>query len=69
MRRRLSVEGTSFREILLKARMDLASTLLAQSDASVGQAAQAAGYRSRSHFARRFRKAYGLTPREIRGGD
>lgn len=69
LRRRLSAEGTSFRQVLLRARMNLANTLLGQSDASVGRAAQAAGYRSRSHFARRFRNAYGVAPREVRGGD
>lgn len=64
LRRRLAAEGGSFRELVLSARMDVAQDLLTHEAYTVAQAAQAAGYSSRSHFARRFRAAHGVRPSE-----
>lgn len=64
LRRRLAAEGGSFRELVLGARMDVAQDLLTHEAYTVAQAAQAAGYSSRSHFARRFRAAHGVRPSE-----
>lgn len=66
LRRRLNLSGTSFRDILLATRMSTAHSLIDASNYSVTQAAQAAGYASRSHFARRFRAAHGLAPSRLR---
>jgi AraC-like DNA-binding protein len=66
LRRRLKLSGTSFRDILSSTRMSAAHSLLGASKYSVTQAAQAAGYVSRSHFARRFRAAHGLAPSQLR---
>jgi AraC-like DNA-binding protein len=65
LRRQLGAAGTSFRQILLRVRMTTAAELLA-ANRPVTQAAQAAGYRSRSHFARHVRAAYGALPRVLR---
>jgi AraC-like DNA-binding protein len=61
LRRRLAAEGTSFRGILRKARLDAGRSALAQGASSL-TAAEASGYVSRSHFARRYRESFGTTP-------
>jgi len=61
LRRRLVQEGQPFRAVLREARMEAARAALLQGE-SVGAAAGMAGYASRSHFARRFREAFGTTP-------
>lgn len=66
LRRQLKQAGTSFREICLSARMATAGAMLSVPGYSVTQAAQAAGYASRSHFARRVRTAHGMTPGQLR---
>lgn len=68
LRRHLSGQGTPLRQILAAVRMQVAHDLLANGGNSVTQAAQAAGYASRSHFARQFRNAHGQTPSESRNG-
>jgi AraC-like DNA-binding protein len=66
LRRQLVSAGTSFREVLLSVRMATAGVLLGSSGYSVMQAAQAAGYASRSHFSRRVRAVHGKTPRQLK---
>jgi AraC-like DNA-binding protein len=66
LRRQLTGAGTSFREVLLSVRMATAGVLLGSSGYSVTQAAQAAGYASRSHFSRRVRAVHGKTPRQLK---
>lgn len=61
LRRRLACEGTGFRAILTRVRMEAARRLLSTGAAS-GDAALASGYASRSHFARRYRAAFGTLP-------
>lgn len=65
LRRQLKQAGTSFRQILLDVRMATAAHLLL-ADHPVTHAAQAAGYASRSHFARRVRAAHGTLPSDLR---
>lgn len=65
LRRRLTSEGTSLRRVLRETRMSVAHQLLSSGSATVSQAAEAAGYASRSHFARAFRAAYGVEPRGV----
>ncbi|WP_165799553.1 AraC family transcriptional regulator [Sphingomonas oleivorans] len=66
LRRRLAREATSFRDLLLATRMAAAGNLLGSPAYSVTQAAEAVGYSSRSHFARRFRAAHGMPPSKMR---
>jgi AraC-like DNA-binding protein/quercetin dioxygenase-like cupin family protein len=66
LRRQLDSAGTSFREVLLSVRMTTAGALLGSSGYSVTQAAQAAGYASRSHFSRRVQAIHGKTPRQLK---
>ena len=61
LRRRLTAEGCSFRTILREERLRTARSALAAGASSV-TAAEAAGYTSRSHFARRYRESFGTTP-------
>lgn len=62
LRRRLASEGQSFRKILRAERLKAGQSALA-SGASSLTAAEAAGYSSRSHFARRYRESYGTSPK------
>lgn len=61
LRRRLAAEGTSFRALLREVRLSAGRSALAQGASSL-TAAEAAGYVSRSHFARRYRESFGTTP-------
>ncbi|KQV40791.1 MULTISPECIES: helix-turn-helix domain-containing protein [unclassified Rhizobium] len=61
LRRRLSAEGTSFRAVVRSQRLQAAQTALASGASSLA-AAEAAGYASRSHFARRYKESYGMSP-------
>lgn len=64
LRRQLRRDGSSFRGLLSEIRMQVAHSILARGEGNVAQAAQAAGYTSRSHFARRYRATHGHTPRQ-----
>ena len=66
LRRKLAEQGTSLREIQAASRMQLAHAMLSAGQGNLAQAASAAGYVSRSHFARRFVEIYGRTPAEVR---
>lgn len=61
LRRRLASEGSSFRELLASARLDVAHRVLAEAGRS-GMAAAAAGLASRGHFARAYRRRFGVNP-------
>jgi AraC family transcriptional regulator len=50
-------------------RLGRAATLLARSNLSVTEVAANAGFGDPLHFSRRFRRAYGVSPREYRAGD
>lgn len=66
LRRKLGWEGTSLRQVLAQARMQLAHGMLARGEGNISDAAGMAGYASRSHFARRFASVYGATPSDVR---
>lgn len=68
LRRRLRQEGRSLRDLLLSERMRAARTLLCDRHADVADAIAATGYASRSHFARHFRQAFGVSPAAARSG-
>jgi AraC-like DNA-binding protein len=61
LRRRLASEDQSFRKILRTERLNAGRSAIASGASSVA-AAEAAGYHSRSHFARRYRESYGTSP-------
>mgnify|MGYP000344264196 CR=1 FL=1 len=61
LRRRLAAEGHSFRALVRQARLKTARRMLDNGATSLA-AAEAAGYASRSHFARRYRQTFGVTP-------
>jgi len=55
------------RQLLIKARIDAASTLLLDLRRSVADVAQACGYADQSAFTRQFKATVGLTPSAYRG--
>ncbi|WP_119388323.1 AraC family transcriptional regulator [Taklimakanibacter lacteus] len=61
LRRRLALEGSSFRALLRREKLRAGQAAIASGASSLG-AAEAAGYASRSHFARRYRESYGTSP-------
>ncbi|OJF96473.1 AraC family transcriptional regulator [Pararhizobium antarcticum] len=68
LRRRLAAEGTSFRAIVRSERLRAGQSALASGASSLA-AAEAAGYVSRSHFARRYRERFGQSPSGRRPAD
>lgn len=68
LRRRLAEEDSSVRRILTEERVTHARHLLEAEGRSVQEAAEAVGYASRSHFARRVRTATGANPSGLRNG-
>ncbi|MHA7062335.1 helix-turn-helix transcriptional regulator [Azospirillum argentinense] len=67
LRRRLADEDASVRRILTVERVAHARRLLESDGLSVQEAAEAVGYTSRSHFARRVRAVTGANPSDLRG--
>jgi AraC-like DNA-binding protein len=71
----LAAGGTSFMQLLIQYRLERARGLLLRggSQVSVRSIAEACGFRSAAHFARRFQSHYGYTPssllRQPRGGE
>lgn len=66
LRRRLTDEGTSFREIYTDARMLIAHELLEVANLNVESVSWRVGYAEPASFARAFAKKYGKTPGEIK---
>ncbi|QTX03589.1 AraC family transcriptional regulator [Agromyces archimandritae] len=60
--------GTTPADYLRRHRLGLARTLLAAGSIPVGEVAFRAGFSDPTTFARAFRREYGCTPREFRGG-
>ncbi len=58
------IYGTTISRYLRKARMEAAKYLLMEGRLSIGEIANQVGYSNQSHFARRFKEAYGTTPRQ-----
>ncbi|WP_273824113.1 helix-turn-helix transcriptional regulator [Pseudomonas asplenii] len=66
LRRQLANEDDSFSNILENVRLGMALHWLQTTPRPIGEIAAASGYASASRFAVRFRKHYGLSPRELR---
>ena len=58
--------GKTFGEIVTGIKMNKARTLLRNGNQTVEAVSQAAGYQNVEHFARQFKKIYGMTPVEYR---
>jgi len=66
LQRRLGELDVSYSEVVDRARFDVASRLLTDSDATSVEIAHATAYSDPSHFARAFRRLTGLSPLEYR---
>ena len=66
LRRHLQDEGQGFRSLLEEVRLAHGLTLVQESGWPIGRIADAVGYRSQSRFSERFKRRYGLTPRDLR---
>lgn len=65
--RRLSGEGTSFRQLLNDVRMNNALGLMQQGEQELTRLALACGYQSPSRFSKRFEAQFGLSPKAYMG--
>ncbi len=63
IQRQLSVEETTYSDILKAVRIKLAEELLKNPDGSVSQIAQQLGYAGKQQFIRAYRGWHGTTPR------
>jgi len=71
LQRRITEEGTSFRDLLSEARQELGRQLLSDPSAEIDEVACLLGYQDASSFYRAFRYWEGVTPsrwRELHGG-
>lgn len=64
--RELKDKGTSFRELLVEARLEMACQFLTDARMSIAKVAQLLGYSEMSAFTRFFTNARGLSPAEFR---
>lgn len=61
-----AVAGCSPKELVVRARLNEAKTLLAESHASVAEIARMVGYDDPAYFSRLFTRRVGVTPRDFR---
>lgn len=66
LQRRLTESGVSYSTLIDRTRFDVASEMLAETDATSLEIAMATGYEDPSHFARAFRRTAGCCPGEYR---
>lgn len=66
LQRRITEEGTTFREILAAARQELGEHLLSDSSISIDEVAILLGYQDTSSFYRAFKERQGVTPHNWR---
>jgi AraC-like DNA-binding protein len=70
VQRMFEADGTTFSEFLVGQRLARAHRLLCEPDSihtAIGTIAYDTGFGDLSYFNRRFRRLYGLTPRDVRG--
>lgn len=68
LRRKLSLEESSFRQILEEARLMAGLSLIQETSLPIGRVADAVGYQSQSRFTERFKLRFDVTPSELRKG-
>ncbi len=66
LRRRLADEGTSYKQVLLDFRMEIAASYLRNDAMTVQEAAFVTGYSDPSNFHRTFSQYHGTTPKQYR---
>jgi AraC-like DNA-binding protein len=66
LQRDLAASGISYRDVLLRAKLDTARGLLRQPDIPIMDVAQQAGFSDQANFTRFFRNCAGLTPSAYR---
>lgn len=66
LRRRLTDEGTSFRQLYIDTRLAIAYELLSTAGLNIETVSWRVGYAESASFARAFAKKYGKTPGEVR---
>ncbi|WP_444893700.1 helix-turn-helix transcriptional regulator [Microbulbifer sp. TRSA001] len=66
LRRKLNGEGTSVKVIIDDVRLGFGLHLLQTTFEPVGRISERCGYKSQSRFADRFKRAFGITPIELR---
>lgn len=64
--RRLTAEGTCFRDLLLARRMEAARRLLLESNTPIGELSLRVGYGENASFTRAFRRWFGRSPDQFR---
>mgnify|MGYP000571274207 FL=1 len=67
LQRKLRVQQTSFKELLLETRQTMAHELLITHQRNVSDMAFLLGYQSSSQFFKAFKKWFDLTPLEYKG--
>ncbi|MCE9919443.1 helix-turn-helix domain-containing protein [Hafnia paralvei] len=65
LKRRLAMEGKSFREVYLDARMNASLILLRTTKLSISDIAIESGFRSCSSFSTTFKKYFGVSPKRL----
>jgi AraC-like DNA-binding protein len=66
LQRELNRQGTSYRDVLLRVKLDTARELLEQPDVKIADVAHETGFNDPAHFTRFFRALCGVAPREYR---
>jgi AraC-like DNA-binding protein len=66
LRRRLADENTTYKQVMLDFRMDLAASYLRGEEISIQEIAYVAGYADPSNFHRTFARYHGMTPNTYR---
>ncbi len=66
LQRRLAEAGTTYRQVLARARFDLATRLLVRDDMPIREVAHAVGYPDPAHLTRAFLRWSGTTPSSFR---
>ncbi|MCW3781760.1 helix-turn-helix transcriptional regulator [Defluviimonas salinarum] len=66
LRRRMDEFGISYRDLVLKTRIDKARELIAETDIPIIEIGLMLGYSDPSHFGRAFKRLTGMAPSEVR---
>jgi AraC-like DNA-binding protein len=66
LQRKIAASGTSFRALRDETRFQLATSMLAQDDLSIGEIAYRLGYSETAAFTRAFARRFGRSPRDAR---
>ena len=66
LQRKLTLNGSSYSQVVKEARFELARTHLAEPEMKIVDIAMMAGYESPQHFSRAFRRFTGVTPSQYR---